>query len=221
MHTAANVSPLRLLIATGNKGKQREFQQLLAPVTRLPELPMRLVLPDEAGVGGLDVPEDGETLEANATLKARAYARASGLYALADDSGLYVDALDGRPGIYAARYGGPGSTEASRRRKLLDELMTIPEAQRTAHFACVIALGDPQTGECVTVHGVCPGRIATQEHGASGFGYDPIFIPNGYTRTFAEIADEDEANKNEISHRGDAAHKMLPILIDLARRLTR
>ncbi|HEX2622710.1 MAG TPA: RdgB/HAM1 family non-canonical purine NTP pyrophosphatase [Phototrophicaceae bacterium] len=212
---------MQLLIATGNKGKRREFQQLIGD--SLPaDAQVTLVLPVDIGLDTMDVVEDGDTLEANALLKARAYAQASGLYALADDSGLYVDALDGRPGIYAARYGGPELDEGGRRRKLLGELQDVPADQRTARFECVIALTNPTTMESVTVHGICPGKIADSERGNNGFGYDPIFIPdveNGEALTFGEIADQDEVRKNTLSHRGDAGRKILPVLIRLARGL--
>jgi XTP/dITP diphosphohydrolase len=197
---------MKLLIATQNKGKRRELQNLLggAPVT--------LLLPQEVGLGDLNVEETGETLGENAILKARAFAKASGLYAIADDTGLFVDALDGRPGIYPARYGGPGLDAAGRRLKLLGELANVPPESRTARFECMVALADPHTLECTTVHGVCRGQIAESERGGSGFGYDSLFIPEGYNQTFAEIADRDERLKDEISHRGDAVRKIIPTL---------
>lgn len=203
---------MQILIATGNKGKLKEFQLLLA------NAPVKLVLPTDIGLDAFDVEETGSTLGENAMLKARAYAEASGLYALSDDTGLYVDALDGRPGIYPARYGGPGLDAGGRRQKLLGELTDVPDEKRTARFECVIALANPKTLDSITVTGVCPGRIATEERGLHGFGYDPIFVPDGYTETLAELADKDEALKNEISHRGDAARKMIPMLIELVEQ---
>jgi XTP/dITP diphosphohydrolase len=156
----------------------------------------------------MEVEEDGGSLEANATLKAKAYAQASGLPALADDTGLYVDALNGDPGIYPARYGGPGLTMAQRRQKVLAELGETPDEQRTARFVCVIALayGD----QLEMVRGVAEGKIALEEdEGAEGFGHDPIFISRGYDVTWGHVPLEE---KNRISHRGQAARMMIPIL---------
>jgi XTP/dITP diphosphohydrolase len=201
---------MRLLIATQNPGKRREFQNLLG------DLLLTLTLPVEVGLEAMNVEETGETLGENAVLKAVAFAKASGLYAIADDTGLFVDAMDGRPGIYPARYGGPGLDAGGRRQKLLGELQNVPSEKRTARFECMIAVANPQTLECITVHGVCRGRIAEAERGGSGFGYDSVFIPDGYDQTFAEIADRDERMKDEISHRGDAARKIIPTLRDLA-----
>lgn len=200
---------MKLLIATQNKGKQAEFRALLGEF----QLPLTPLTPDEVGLGAFDVEETGDTLPANAALKALAFAGASGLHALADDSGLMVDALDGAPGVYSARYGGPGLDAAGRRRRLLDALRDVPEAARTARFECVIALANPATQTQVYEVGVCPGRIALAESaGRGGFGYDPVFIPDGYTQTFADL---DESIKNRISHRGRALTAMLPHLTAL------
>jgi XTP/dITP diphosphohydrolase len=194
-----------LLIGTGNPGKLREYRQLLDSI------PFNILGLDDVGLGDVEIDESGETLEANATLKARAYARASGLLALADDTGLMVDALDGRPGIQAARYAGPGASDADRRRKLLREMAEVIEADRSARFECVIALANPVDDSVVTVTGVCRGQIVQQESrgGQQGFGYDAVFIPTGYDITFAELGPEE---KNRISHRGQAAQQMQAIL---------
>jgi XTP/dITP diphosphohydrolase len=202
---------MKLLIATQNKGKRKELQHLLGD-TMVGDAPITLLMPSDVGLEGLNVEETGSTLGENAILKVKAFSQSSGLYAIADDTGLYVDALDGRPGIYPARYGGPGLDAAGRRQKLLDELAGVPLEARTARFECVVALTNPDTGMTVTVQGVCHGRIAEAERGGAGFGYDSVFIPNGYTQTFAEIADTDEKHKDEISHRGDAVRKILPTL---------
>jgi XTP/dITP diphosphohydrolase len=199
-----------ILIGTSNPGKLGEFEALLAG------LDARLLSLGDVGLGGLDVPEDATTLEANAAHKARVYAEASGLMTLADDTGLFVEALGGAPGIYPARYGGPGLTMAERRGKLLAALAEAGagEGARTARFECVIALCRPQTGEVITVRGICPGRIALEEaHGENGFGYDPVFIPDGYTESFSQLP---EAVKNQISHRGRAAQMMVAELRRLA-----
>lgn len=196
-----------LLIATTNAGKIAELHDLLAAV------PARLLTLDDVGLAGLDVAEDADTLEANALTKATAYAQASGLLALADDTGLFVDALDGAPGVYPARYGGPGLLMAERRALLLEALSGVPDAQRTATFICVIAVADPRTGAAETVRGVCNGRIAQVEsNGVSGFGYDPVFIPDGYDVPFSDLP---PAEKNRISHRGKAVRAAIPLLLRL------
>ncbi len=198
---------MNLLIATTNAGKIREYQTLLA------ELPFTLLSLNDVGLGDMDVEESADTLEANATLKASAYAQASALYALADDTGLFVDALDGRPGVYPARYGGPGLTMPQRRARLLGELGNIPAAQRTARFRCVIALGHPHNETVQTVSGTCEGHIALEEsEGGEGFGYDALFIPQGYTITWSHVPLDE---KNRISHRGQAVHQVIPLLRDL------
>lgn len=201
---------MELLIGTSNPGKLHEFEALLAG------LDARLLSLRDVGLGGMDVPEDATTLEDNAAHKARVYAEASRLPTLADDTGLFVEALGGAPGIYPARYGGPGLTMAERRGKLLAALAEAGagDGARAARFECVIALCRPQTGEIITVRGVCPGRIALEEaHGDGGFGYDPVFIPEGYAESFSQLP---EAVKNQISHRGRAAQKMVAELRRLA-----
>lgn len=195
-----------ILLATQNKGKQAEFRDMLAGNG------WQILTPADVNLGDFDVEESGETLLANSELKARAFAKASGLYALADDTGLMIDALDGRPGIYPARYGGPGLTPADRRQKVLGELEGVPEAERTARFECVVVVANPKTLACTSVTGVCKGRIAFADSGAGGFGYDAIFIPEGYSQTFAEL---DAEVKARLSHRGDAVRQILPILSHL------
>lgn len=145
-----------------------------------------------------DVIEDGETFEANAIKKATELARATGLWALADDSGLEVSALGNAPGVYSARYAGEPCSHANNNAKLLRELEG--KADRSARFRCVAALSDP-TGRTETVSGSCPGQIVEQRRGAQGFGYDPLFVPAGHERTFAEMGN---AQKNLLSHRGRA-----------------
>lgn len=194
----------KLLIGTQNQGKVREYQKLLA------DAPVEIVGLDDVGLEKLDVEETGTTFEENALIKARAYAAASGLPALADDSGLVVDALNGRPGVHSARYGGPGLDDAGRRHALLDEMQSISDAERTARFVCVIAVVEPDSTSAQTVAGTVEGRIIREERDAGrGFGYDPVFMPDGYTQTFGEL---DSAIKNRISHRGEAAKKLIPIL---------
>ncbi len=190
-----------ILIATSNPGKLREYGALLA------EIPARLVSTKEVGLDGLDVEEPYDTYEANARHKAEVYAKASGLLSLADDSGLSVDALGGRPGVYSARY---APTESERNQKLLGELALVPEAQRTARFICVIAVADPRTGQVETGYGAVEGRIAhAPGEVIYGFGYDPIFIPDGYDKVFSALGRDE---KNALSHRGRAAQAILPAL---------
>ena len=193
-----------LLIGTSNAGKGGEFEELLH------ELPLRLLSLKDVGLGDMDVAEDATTLEENAELKVKAYSQASGLATLADDTGLFVDALGGAPGVYPARYGGPGLTPQQRRHKLLAALENVPAEKRNAHFVCVIAVANPRTDETTSVRGVCEGQIALEEeHGGSGFGYDAIFIPTGYEVTFSGISLDE---KNRISHRGLAVALIIPVL---------
>jgi len=199
-----------LLIATTNAGKLREYDLLLADISL-----RRLSLTD-VGLDKLAVEESGATVADNATIKALAYVRASGLLTLADDTGLMVDALGGAPGAYPARYGGEGLTMAQRRRKLLADLGDIPDEQRTARFICTIVLAYPQTLTTVTVTGACEGRIAREDdEGGHGFGYDAVFIPRGYDLPWSRIPMED---KNRISHRGQAARQIIPVLEHIARK---
>lgn len=192
----------RLLIATNNRGKVREYQELLAG------LPLEITFPAEEGYW-LEVEESGETFEENACLKARAFARHSGLLTLADDSGLEVDALGGAPGVYSARYAGPGASDADRYRKLLADLAEVPEDQRSARFRCVIAVAWPD-GRVETAAGACEGQIGFEPRGDYGFGYDPVFIVAGQGgKTMAELAPD---VKNRISHRARAVDAVRPIL---------
>ncbi|MDT7688456.1 MAG: XTP/dITP diphosphohydrolase [Acidobacteriota bacterium] len=186
--------PTELLIATGNAGKVRELSQLLAG------LPVRLRLLSE--FGDVQEPEEtGTTFAENATLKALHYSAHSHVLTLSDDSGLAVDALGGAPGVYSARYAGPQATYAERMARLLDELASVQDEERRARFVCVIAVADPSIGVVETFEGTCEGRIAHAPRGMGGFGYDPIFIPEGHAKTFGELPDE---VKHSISHRARA-----------------
>ena len=172
---------------------------------------------DDLGVEG-DVDETGSTFEANAALKARHAARATGLPALADDSGLEVDALDGGPGVRTRRYAGENATDAQNNAKLLAALEGLPPERRGARYVCVLALalpGDagPRGGLPVTVvRGTCRGRIATTPRGTGGFGYDPIFEPRSELPGGRTLGEWSAAEKNAISHRAAAARRMSPIL---------
>ena len=194
----------RLLVGTNNRGKVREYEKLLA---NLPGA-LQITFPAREGLA-LEVEETGETFQANARIKALAYAQASGLPSLADDSGLEVDALDGAPGVHSARYAGPGTTDVDRYRKLLDALADTPTGQRSARFRCIVALALPD-GTVRTASGTCEGEIGLTPRGEHGFGYDPIFIVEGHDgRTMAELSPE---VKNKVSHRARALMAIRPIL---------
>ncbi|HST53888.1 MAG TPA: RdgB/HAM1 family non-canonical purine NTP pyrophosphatase [Pyrinomonadaceae bacterium] len=186
-----------LLVATHNAGKVRELSR------RLADVPLRLRLLSEFP-SITEAEETGSTFAENATLKALHYSTLGGLLSLADDSGLAVDALGGAPGVYSARYAGPHATYAERMAKLLDEIAATGDPKRRARFVCVIAVADPFAGFLETFDGCCEGRIAREPRGAGGFGYDPVFIPEGHTQTFGELPDE---IKQTISHRARALEK--------------
>jgi len=188
----------KLLIASSNAGKLTEFREMLN------DFPVTWVSLADVGLAELAVEETGDTFEANALLKARAYATASGLPTLADDSGIVVDALNGAPGVYSARY---APTAEARNAKLLKALEGVPHIQRTARFVAVIALVMPE-GITVTSEGRVEGYVADAPRGTNGFGYDPVFLLDD-GRAFAELP---TAEKNLISHRGRALAKLQPIL---------
>ncbi len=191
----------RLLLATNNDHKLRELRRLLA------HLPLALLTPADLGLR-LEPAEDGATYEANALAKARAFADASGLPALADDSGIEVDALGGRPGLHSARYGGSGLTDEGRVALLLRELADVPEAERTARYRAVLAVVAPDGTER-TAEGWCEGTVARSPDGTSGFGYDPVFFVPALGVTMARLSDQE---KDAISHRGNAARALAPVL---------
>jgi len=197
---------MRILVATMNAGKLREYERLLADVPGL-ELETMASLADP-----VDVVEDRDTFRGNALKKATEIAKVAGIPCLADDSGLEVDALGGRPGVYSARYAGEDASDAQNNAKLLDELSDTADQQRTARFRCAIAVVDESGSELATVDGACEGRIGREPRGTHGFGYDPLFVPDGYTQTMAELGPE---TKNEISHRAQAAAKLVPFLRQL------
>lgn len=198
---------LQLLIATGNKGKVKEIQALLDGLV------VELVTPRSIGLE-MDVEEDGATYEENAGKKARTYSQASGLVALADDSGLEVDALGGEPGLYSARYSSkPGASDADRRIFLLEKLKGKPRPW-TAHFHATVAVATPD-GLVQFATGNCYGEIIPEERGAGGFGYDPIFFIPNMNCTMAELSMNE---KNRLSHRALAVKHALPILQKLIQR---
>ena len=190
-----------LLIASGNPGKLREIQEILNGY------PFELLLPASIGIS-LQVAEDGSTYAENAAKKALAYCEASGILTLADDSGLEVDALNGAPGLYSARYSPlPGASDADRRAHLLANLRDKPKPW-WAHFHCTVAIAQPEGGLWFA-NGDCRGEIIDQERGTNGFGYDPIFLLPDRGLTMAELSSE---VKNTLSHRALALRAALPIL---------
>lgn len=195
---------MKLVLATRNQNKIREITDKFAAIKNI--LPLSL---DEFD-GAPEVEEDGKTFAENALKKAREISQFTGLPVLADDSGLAVDALNGRPGVYSARYGGAGITDTERNMKLLEEMRNIVIG-RTAHFICVIALVFPDGSE-YTAEGRCSGEIITEMRGSGGFGYDPIFFLHKYNKTMAQLPLE---TKNTISHRALALDRAAEILIDL------
>ncbi len=198
-----------LVLATRNAGKRRELEQLLQPlgirVRSLDEFP-------DAPV----VEETGETFAENARLKASQTARATGHWALGEDSGIMVDALGGRPGPRSARYSGPNATDAANNAKLIAELRGVPPQRRGAQYVCHIALADPQGTIRLEVEGRCRGRIIDDPRGTHGFGYDPHFLIPEYHKTFAELS---PLVKNQLSHRGRALQRLLPQLRRLLHEL--
>jgi XTP/dITP diphosphohydrolase len=199
---------MEIIVATRNLHKLEEIRHILAG------LPVRLVPAAEAGAP--EVEEDAPTLEGNARKKARSAADATGKLALADDTGLLVDWLDGRPGVYSARYAGAHGDAQANMKKLLRELDGVPAAKRGARFECVIALARP--GEDLgTVTGALPGAIATEPRGGNGFGYDPVFLVarDAKNRTLAELSSDE---KNRISHRARALEQLRARLLELVSR---
>lgn len=195
---------MRLLLATTNQGKVRELREMLgtagADLQGLPPL------------DGIPEPDEcGTSFRENAEIKAAYYAKLFDMPALADDSGLEVAALNGEPGIHSARFGGAGSSYADKMRLLLGRLSGVEGAERAARFVCVAALADRKGNIITTAEGICEGRIAYRPLGTNGFGYDPIFIPDGYGLTFGELPDD---VKHRLSHRARAIRAILPNLRD-------
>jgi XTP/dITP diphosphohydrolase len=190
----------KLLIASGNRGKIREIQCLLE------HLPLTLVNPHDLDLI-LDIEEQDDSYSANAARKSQAYAKESGLWTLADDTGLEVDPLNGAPGLRSARLAGPMRSDADRREMLLKLLLCHPRPW-PARFRCIVALSSPE--ETIDfAEGTCEGEIIPEERGAQGFGYDPIFLLRDLGKTMAELTLDE---KNRLSHRARAVHAILPVL---------
>jgi XTP/dITP diphosphohydrolase len=197
----------RLLLATRARHKVRELRELL-------DLPgVTLLTPDDVGIPGEPV-EDADTFAGNAQIKARYYAARSGLPTLADDSGLEVDALGGRPGVFTRRYAGPDATDEQNNARLLEELAGLPAERRTARYHCVLAFIDPADPSAATIlrHGTFEGRIAAHARGDGGFGYDPIFEPASEAPGGRTVGQMSAAEKHVLSHRGKAARAMAEYL---------
>ena len=194
-----------LILGTHNRKKGQELAGLLREAGL--ELRTLADFPD-----ALDVTEDGHTFSENAALKATQQARHLGSWVLGEDSGLMVDALDGAPGVFSARYSGPGATDESNNRLLLAHLAEIPPEQRSARYVCHMMLSDASGTIRAESEGSCSGRILLEPHGTHGFGYDPLFQPEGYHATFGQLGPEVKAR---LSHRAAAARQLLPTLRQL------
>lgn len=202
---------MKLLLASHNKKKHREFSAALAPLS------IEVLLP--AQVGGIeDVVEDAPTFRGNAAKKALSAARASGLWALADDSGLEVDALEGAPGVLSARFAGVHGDDAANNRLLLERLASVPDERRSARFTCALALARPDGSLALEVQGHAHGRILHAPRGDGDFGYDPLFLftEPGFEQSGKGFAELGPAEKLAISHRGRALRKLLEQLAALA-----
>ncbi|MEP6912355.1 MAG: RdgB/HAM1 family non-canonical purine NTP pyrophosphatase [bacterium] len=199
-----NASSKSLLIATWNHGKFLELRSILEGV------PFELTSLAEFQAASV-VNETGQTFAENAALKAQGYALETGLWTLSDDSGLEVDALDGAPGVLSARFAGEAS-DAQRVSMLLSKLSLIPERRRTARFVCATAVSDANGGLVFSATGICEGTLSFYPRGSSGFGYDPVFVPEGHTLTLAELGPE---VKNQISHRARALAPTRDFLVTL------
>ena len=199
---------MNFIIASNNKNKIAEFKRILLPLN------VNVFSAKDVDVSLEDVEETGKTFEENAKIKARAFFECTHMPSIADDSGLMVDALGGEPGIYSARYAGEGATDKQKIEKLLGKLKDIPEEKRTAKFVTAICCLFPDKKE-ILVRGECVGKIAFEPVGENGFGYDPVFIPDAKLacgRTFAQLA---PAEKDKISHRGEALRNFERVLKDM------
>lgn len=187
-----------IILSSGNQHKIEEIKKILS------DLPFDILSKNDIGLENLEVEEDEETLEGNALKKAREIAKQVDAIVIADDTGLFVDKLDGKPGVYSARYAGENATYQDNNKKLLKELKGVPLEERTARFRTVIAIV-MSDNTYKTLVGKCEGKIGFEPKGNYGFGYDPLFIVDGYNKSFAELGDE---IKNEISHRANALKEL-------------
>ncbi|MBU5310874.1 XTP/dITP diphosphatase [Tissierella carlieri] len=188
----------KLVVSTGNQHKVEEIKNILEGLS------IEVVSKKDVGLGDLEVIEDGETLEENSLKKAKALAERLDYMVLADDSGLFVDKLNGEPGVYSSRYAGEEGNDKKNNNKLLEELQDIPLKERNAKFKTVIVL-ITEDKESAIVYGECKGKVGFEPKGKNGFGYDPLFTPDGYDKTFGELGEE---IKNKISHRAKALENL-------------
>ena len=195
----------KLILSTGNKNKALEIREILE------DLNIEVYTKDQVGLKDFDVVEDKDSLEGNAVKKAYKLSEKVDGIVMADDTGLFVEALNGQPGVLSARYAGEEGNDQANKDKLLSELEGLEGQDRKAYFETVIALVTKE-GKLETISGICRGTIAKEERGQGGFGYDPVFIPEGYDQSFAELGHE---VKNKISHRALALEKMRTRLVEL------
>ena len=192
----------KLILSSGNKNKIQEIKDILK------ELDLEVVSKDELGFAEFDVVEDADTLEGNAFKKAKELSKLVDGIVLADDTGLFVDALNGEPGVRSARYSGEDTNYQRNNELLLKNLDGVPTEKRTAHFKTVMALV-LENGETLKAEGVCNGKIGFVQHGENGFGYDPLFVVDGLNKTFAQMSKEE---KNKLSHRAKALQNLKKVL---------
>ena len=201
----------KIVIATNNKGKYSEIKNILKSVHGLSQVEF-LSLKDFPSIPPVE--EDGKTMQENSIKKAVTVSKLTNLITLADDTGLEVKALNGQPGVYSARFAGPGCTYNDNNKKLIEMMKDVPEEQRAAKFICVITIAKP-TGDYYLMEGALRGIITTREQGKNGFGYDPIFLVPQYNKTLAEL---DFDTKNKSSHRYKAINKSKKILVELINK---
>lgn len=199
---------MEIIIASTNKGKLKEIKKILA------DLEIKILSLDDYPQMP-SITEDGQTYEANAIKKAKTISKVTGKVTLSDDSGIEVDFLNGAPGVKSARFGGDSLTDTERNQRLLELLKKVPLSERSARFKCVVAISIPN-GEIKTVSGECEGFISFEPKGNQGFGYDPIFIPNGFSKTFGELGGR---IKDKISHRAEALLKAKEILLEISQKV--
>lgn len=197
----------KLILSTNNEHKVEEIKNILKG------LPIEVLSKKDIGMANFDVEEDGDTLEENSTKKAKALADKIEYMVMADDSGLFVDALNGEPGVYSSRYAGEEGNDGKNNKKLLKELKDVPLEKRTASFYSVIAIVTEEK-EIFTVKGQCKGYINFEPKGDNGFGYDPLFVPLGYNKSFAELGND---IKNKISHRARALEEIQDLISNLTK----
>ncbi len=197
----------KLVLSTNNIHKVEEIKDILK------DLPIEVLSKKDLGLEELDVVEDGTTLEENSIKKAKALSNKTDYMVMADDSGLFVEALNGVPGVYSSRYAGEEGNDLKNNKKLIKELENIPLENRNGSFKTVIALVTEEK-QVLTVRGECKGHIISSPRGENGFGYDPLFIPEGYNETFGELGEE---VKNKISHRAKALEEIRKTLINLLK----